>query len=96
MLSHGLAKFLKERLLETADVYSTYVCGSCGLFAQRMLKRDNKPYATSSDIYWCPSCRNKTDISKIRIPFAFKLLIQEMMAMNVTPRIKVQKGAYDD
>jgi hypothetical protein len=58
MLAHGLSRFLKERLLETSDIYSTYVCDECGLFAQRMLRKDNKPYETKKDIYYCPACRN--------------------------------------
>lgn len=91
MLSHGVARFLKERLMETADAYTVHVCNVCGLFARRMLRKDNKPYVTSQDIYWCPSCKNKTDVSKIRIPYAFKLLIQEMLSMNVAPRIRVKK-----
>lgn len=95
MISHGLSRFLKERLMETADAYSTYVCGSCGLFAQRMLRKDNKPYPTKQDIYHCPACRNKTNIHKIRIPYAFKLLCQEMMAINIAPRIKVLGPEFD-
>jgi DNA-directed RNA polymerase II subunit RPB2 len=95
LLGHGVAKFLKERLLETADVYHCYVCNQCGLFAQRMLRKDNKPYPTKKDIYYCQACRNHTDISKIRIPYAFKLLIQELMAMNICARIKVKKNASD-
>lgn len=90
-----MAKFLKERLLETADVYHCYVCDTCGLFAQRLLRKDNKPYPTKKDIYYCPACRNYTDISKIRIPYAFKLLVQELMAMNIVPRIRTKKRAYE-
>jgi len=95
MLAHGLARFLKERLLETADVYHCHVCDKCGLFAQRMIRKDNKPYPTTKDIYFCQACRNYTDISKIRIPYAFKLLIQELLAMNIAPRITVKKNAHN-
>jgi len=95
LIGHGLAKFLKERLLETADVYHIYVCGDCGLFAQRMKKKDSKSYATNKDIYFCPACKNSIDVHKIRIPYAFKLLCQEMMAMNVAPRIRVKKNPYE-
>ena len=94
IIAHGMSRFLKERLLETADLYGAFVCGSCGLFAQRMLRKDNKPYETKKDIYYCPSCKNVTDVSKIRIPYSFKLLIQEMMAMNIAPRIRVEKDKY--
>ncbi len=91
-----MALFLKERMLETADAYNTYVCMICGLFAQRMLRRDNKPYATQRDIYHCPSCRNKTRIAKVRIPYAFKLLLQEMMSMNIAPRIRIAQNQFSN
>jgi len=91
-----MAAFLKERMMDTADAYSTYICMECGLFAQRMLRRDNKPYATYRDIYYCPSCKNKTKIAKIRIPYAFKLLLQEMMSMSIAPRMRVKKNQFSD
>ena len=96
MISHGAARFLKERTVETSDGYTTHVCVECGLFAQRMLRKDNKPFATGQDIYHCPACRNKTNIAKIRIPYAFKLLIQELMAMNIAPRIRVKRNKFTE
>jgi len=96
MISHGTARFLKERLVDTSDGYNTFVCNECGLFAQRLLRKDNKPYATQSDIYHCPSCKNKTNVSQIRIPYAFKLLIQEMMAMSIAPRIRVKRNKFNE
>jgi DNA-directed RNA polymerase II subunit RPB2 len=95
LLAHGAARYLKEKTVESADAYTTHVCGVCGLFAQRLLKRDNKPYTTSEDVYHCPACKNKTDIAKIRIPYAFKLLLQEMMSMNIAPRIRVRKNQFE-
>ena len=96
IISHGMACFLKERLMDTADAYSTYICGECGLSAQRMLRRDNKPYTTHKDIYYCPSCKNKTRVAKIRIPYAFKLLLQELMSMNIAPRMRVKKNQFSE
>lgn len=95
LISYGAAKWLRERMLETADAYTTHVCLECGLFAQRMLRKDNKPYATKKDLYHCPACKNKTNIAKVRIPYAFKLLIQEMMSMNVAPRIRVKQTQFN-
>lgn len=94
IIAHGMSMFLKERLLETADAYTTYVCDKCGMFAQRMLKKDQPIHPTKYDVYHCPSCKNKTEISKIMIPYAFKLLLQELMAMNVLPRIRIKKNRY--
>lgn len=95
IIAHGMSRFLKERMLETADGYVTHVCDVCGLFAQRMKRENNKPYTTHKDIFFCPSCRNKTKISKVVIPYAFKLLIQEMMSMNIAPRMVFDKNKFD-
>lgn len=94
MLSHGMAQYLKEVLLDKSDIYSTYVCDICGLFAQRMLNKD---------VWHCPACPSKSDmsgknntrISKIVIPYACKLLFQELIALNIAPRIKPKSTLYN-
>ena len=96
LISHGTARFMKERLLETADIYTTHICQTCGLFAQRMLRKDNQPHAAPKDIYHCPACKNTTDIAKIRIPYAFKLLLQELMSMNIAPRMSIKTDKYTE
>lgn len=91
LLSHGIAMFINEKMLITSDAYTTYVCGICGLFCQRMYRGKSQKYITSNDIFYCNSCKNYTNIPKIRIPYAFKLLIQELMSMNIAPRIRTKK-----
>jgi DNA-directed RNA polymerase II subunit RPB2 len=92
VISHGMSRFLKERMMETADAYTAHVCDKCGLFAQRMIRKDSSQFIRKSDVFWCPSCRNKTDVSKVRLPYAFKLMIQELMSMNIAPRIRTKSG----
>lgn len=94
VIAHGMAKFLKERMMETADATSTYVCDKCGLFAQRKRTAEVGSQIRSNDVFWCPSCKNSTEISKIMIPYAFKLLVQELMSMSIAPRIRVKKDKY--
>jgi len=91
IIAHGMSKFLKERFLDVSDAYSCYVCDICGLFAQRDKKKDNKTVPQNTDIYKCINCKNKTKISKVIIPYAFKLLIQELMSMNIAPRIRTKQ-----
>lgn len=95
LLGHGIAKFLKEKLLDNSDAYTTYVCDKCGLFAQRFERKENKTYTTDDDVYCCPPCQNYTDISKIKIPYAFKLFVQELMSMCIVPRIRCKKDIYN-
>jgi DNA-directed RNA polymerase beta subunit/intein/homing endonuclease len=93
IISYGLSKFLKERFVDVADKYSCFVCDLCGLFAQRIIKEENSSEPSKNDSYICICCNNKTKITKIIIPYAFKLLIQELMCINIAPRIITKK--YD-
>jgi DNA-directed RNA polymerase II subunit RPB2 len=96
MIAHGISKYIKEKLMDTSDVYTTYVCDECGLFATRKKNNSggNKVYPTDNDSYVCQSCKNKTNISKIVIPYAFKLLVQELMSLCIVPRIHTINDKY--
>jgi DNA-directed RNA polymerase II subunit RPB2 len=88
IISHGMANFLKERLVDLSDEYKVHVCEICGMFAQRMLRRQHSGTDSHFDIYYCKACNNNNKIAKISIPYAFKLLLQELMAINIAPRIR--------
>lgn len=94
LIGHGLSKFIKEKLLDTSDAYRCQVCSQCGLFAQRLFRKDSEKYVSNKDIFFCPACKNYTDIGKIMIPYAFKLFLQELMSMNIAPRIRTKKSIY--
>lgn len=91
LIAHGIMRFCKEKFMDNSDAYSAYVCGTCGFFAQRTQRPYNKKYPQESDSYFCAQCNNYTDIHKILIPYAFKLMIQELRAMCIAPRIRVNK-----
>lgn len=79
MVSHGAARFLKERLFDVSDAYSVHICIKCGLIVEATLMASRK--------YLCRSCQNTTNICRVGLPYACKLLFQELMAMNISPRI---------
>lgn len=61
LIAHGISRFIKEKLLDTSDVYTTYVCQICGLLASRVLRKDSEKYVTNKDIFHCFACKNSTD-----------------------------------
>ncbi|CAE8739290.1 unnamed protein product [Polarella glacialis] len=78
IISHGAAKFLKERLFDVSDAYRVHVCDTCGLFSVAQI---------SKDTFECRLCKDKGRISQICLPYAAKLMIQELMTMNILPRL---------
>lgn len=79
MVAHGISQYLKERMMETSDITTVHVCDKCGLFASKVMDKD---------YYQCISCNNTTDISEVAVPYAFKLMVQELTSVNILPRIR--------
>ena len=77
IVSHGASFFLKERLLDQSDAFITHVCSKCGLFAIHNFETGES---------YCKGCDTR-DVNEIKIPYACKLLFQELESMNVVPRI---------
>ena len=78
MVAHGASKFNKGRLYDASDAFTTHVCKKCGLLAA---------YNNKEHIHICKTCDNKTDFDKVDLPYACKLLFQELITMNIAPRI---------
>ena len=81
MCSHGAARFNKGRLYDASDKFSVHVCKKCGLIAA---------YNNETHIHHCRTCDNRTDFNYVEIPYACKLMFQELMTMNIAPRIITQ------
>ncbi len=71
LIGYGASSLLNERLMISSDVYNAYVCRNCGIITQKGI---------------CRMCK-KSNIVSIKMPYACKLLFQELMAMNILPKI---------
>lgn len=89
MIAHGMSKFCRERLYDVSDKYSTHVCGKCGMIAcyNDESMKQTKFAKSDMSIHLCRTCGNMTDFAKVEIPYAYKLLAQELQTINIVPRI---------
>jgi DNA-directed RNA polymerase II subunit RPB2 len=78
MISHGAANLMRDRLFLSSDKFSVHVCDLCGLVCVANVQKHE---------YVCTACKNSSAISRIDIPYASKLLFQELMSMCIVPRI---------
>jgi DNA-directed RNA polymerase II subunit RPB2 len=81
MVSHGAARFTRGRMYDASDKFSVYVCKKCGIIAS---------YNDQLHIHCCRTCDNRVDFAYVEIPYACKLLFQELTTMNVVPRIMTE------
>ena len=86
MISHGAGMFLKESLLDRSDLFEVHVCQTCGNIAA---------VNEYKNIYHCINCtklKKSYTLSKIQLPFAMKLFMQEIRTMGIKTQIKTQSS----
>eukprot|EP00903_Cladosiphon_okamuranus_P006791 g6619.t1 len=75
LIGYGASALIMERLMISSDAFTANVCQGCGLLG----------YSG-----WCQNCRSPEKMADIRLPYACKLLFQELQSMNIVPRLKLQ------
>ena len=81
MVSHGASRFTQDRIYHSSDKFHIYICNRCGL---------NAIFNDEKKIHHCRTCNNHTDFKKINLPYSCKLLFQELITMNIAPRLVTQ------
>jgi hypothetical protein len=105
ILGHGAAGFMRESLMKRADGYSTWICDGCGTIP--IYNESEKKFvcslcdgpvkyigesATNLELL-PPSKRSIVGFSKVEIPYAFKLLDQELNTyLNMGLRVLTEGG----
>lgn len=75
VIAYGASQLLLERLMISSDAFEVDVCDKCGLMG----------YSG-----WCTTCRSAENVIKMTIPYAAKLLFQELLSMNIAPRLRLE------
>jgi len=82
LVGHGAAMLLKDRLLEESDAYTIYVCERCGKLAYYDIRQRK---------YVCPLCDAKGGVEPVTVSYAFKLLLQELQSLCLSPSLELAK-----
>jgi len=75
LIGYGASALLMERLMYSSDIFTVHVCKKCGLIGYEG---------------WCQACKSESTLSTLKMPYACKLLFQELQAMNIVPRLTLQ------
>jgi len=84
LIGHGAALLLKDRLLDESDKTVIFICERCGYLAYYDFKQRK---------YICQLCGDDAIISPIAISYAFKLLLQELMSLCISPKLALMERA---
>ncbi|MFT4947818.1 MAG: DNA-directed RNA polymerase subunit B' [Natronomonas sp.] len=82
-IGHGAAMTLKERLLDESDREWINICGECGMAAVENVEQRR---------VYCPNCDEETNVHEVEMSYAFKLLLDEMKALGIAPRIELEEA----
>ena len=98
VLGHGASKFLNESMLERGDLYHMAVCNKTGTIACYNEAQNiffspfaDGPAQFDGEVAEDMKLKNVTrfgrSFSIVKVPYSFKLLIQELQTMNIQMRI---------
>lgn len=74
LIGYGASALLNERLMLSSDKFEAHVCRNCGIVSYKGV---------------CTMCK-KSNLSLIKMPYACKLLFQELMSMNILPKLELE------
>ncbi|UYV64305.1 POLR3B [Cordylochernes scorpioides] len=70
LVAHGSSGLLMERFLLSSDATDVPICKSCKSIASQN---------------WCRACETARHLSTVKMPYAAKVLFQELMGMGIEP-----------
>jgi DNA-directed RNA polymerase subunit B' len=80
-IGHGAAMTLKERLLDESDRETVYVSADSGMVAVEDVNQRR---------VYDPLTGSESDIHEMEVSYAFKLLLDEMIALGIRPRLELE------
>jgi DNA-directed RNA polymerase beta subunit len=92
-VAHGAREIVTNTFLERSDDYVAYACTKCGMLAcppRQPDPRMNHLPSLKDTAGYCTYCRSAENVARFRTPYALKLMMQELMALGIVPRVDIQ------
>ena len=75
LIAYGASQLMLERLMHSSDATRVDICEGCGLFGYKG---------------YCQTCKSTRRVTQMVMPYAAKLLMQELISMNVGVRLQME------
>jgi DNA-directed RNA polymerase III subunit RPC2 len=75
LIAYGASQLLLERLMISSDGTQVDICERCGLLGYKG---------------FCQTCASTSQVTQMTMPYAAKLLVQELISMNVGVRMQLE------
>ncbi|KAF2168064.1 hypothetical protein M409DRAFT_21511 [Zasmidium cellare ATCC 36951] len=75
LIAYGASQLLLERLMLSSDAHEVDVCQQCGMMGYKN---------------WCQTCTSSRTVVRMTMPYAAKLLIQELTSMGIKAALKLE------
>jgi DNA-directed RNA polymerase III subunit RPC2 len=75
LIAYGASQLLLERLMLSSDAHEVDICEVCGMMGFQG---------------WCQTCKSTAGVTRMTMPYAAKLLVQELLSMNVLVRLRLE------
>ena len=82
LIAYGASMLLKDRLLDESDKTDILICEKCGLTGYHDARKRK---------FVCAQCGDTAPISSVSVAYAFKLLLQEILSLNIAPRLHLKE-----
>lgn len=91
LLAHGVSFILQDRLMNCSDYSQCHVCKKCGSILsplQTPHKSHSKGFSRGQSVT-CKTCDSCNHIDIIAVPYVFRYLCTELVAMNVRLTLEI-------
>lgn len=89
LLAHGVSFLLQDRLMNCSDYSQAYVCRRCGSILSPIVEGMSMAGLGQDVKVTCHTCERGDAIDVIAVPFVFRYLAAELMAMNIEIKLHV-------